>query len=215
MSKVDTRWDIPIVSDTFIWKAHHTTRLPLSFALLGFACCPHLSHWLNNFNQQCFLWDVGGSHLCAFFTNEHGRCRCTFRSSIWCFQANAGRCVFARHCTLKILTALRMPWLIHKLPVISASYNTKCIIISKRKWFEPRSYILPWNLIVRLKGARRRNVEKDCRFNILSGSHLRSQLTVGNSVECSYDLVCIVIGRGKSNVIGSEDCEWWLVHRNQ
>ena len=51
-----------------------------------------------------------------------------------------------------------------------------------------------------------RSPEEDC-FNILRGSHLRIQLTVGNSVECSEALVCVVIGHWKSNVIGSEDGE--------
>ena len=40
----------------------------------------------------------------------------------------------------------------------------------------------------------RRTVGDDLRFNILSGNHLLSQVTAGNSTKCSDDLFCIVIG---------------------
>ena len=37
-------------------------------------------------------------------------------------------------------------------------------------------------------------------------------MTVGNPYECSDALVCIVIGSWKSNMVGSEDGQWRLVH---
>ena len=58
-----------------------------------------------------------------------------------------------------------------------------------RKWFEPRSYIPRWNFIVRVKGVLKRAVVRDWCFNILSGCHLQSQVTVENSNECSNALV--------------------------
>ena len=50
-----------------------------------------------------------------------------------------------------------------------------------------------WNLIVRLKWVLGRTVDGNWRFNILSGSHLQSQVKVGNSKECNDTLVHIVI----------------------
>ena len=72
-----------------------------------------------------------------------------------------------------------------------------------------------WNLIVRVKGDLRKSVGSDWRFNNLSGSHLQSQVTVGNSNECSDALVFVVTERWKSNLVGCEDGEWWLVHYDQ
>ena len=46
-----------------------------------------------------------------------------------------------------------------------------------RKWFEPRSYIPRWNLIVRVDEVLRKTVDSDCRFIILSGSHHHSRCT--------------------------------------
>ena len=43
---------IPVIFDAFIRKAHHTARFPLTFALLRFTCCAHLSHWLNDSHDQ-------------------------------------------------------------------------------------------------------------------------------------------------------------------
>ena len=61
-----------------------------------------------------------------------------------------------------------------------------------------------------MKVVLRKTVGIDWRVNILSGSHLQSQVTVENSneIQCSNALVFIVIGSWKSNVIGSEDGEW-------
>ena len=39
------------------------------------------------------------------------------------------------------------------------------------------SILTRWNLIVRVKGSLRRTVGSDWRFNIVSGSHLESQVT--------------------------------------
>ena len=56
-------------------------------------------------------------------------------------------------------------------------------------------YLFPgWNLMFGVKEDLRRPVVSDWRFNILSGCHLQSQVTVWNSNEWSYALVCIVIG---------------------
>ena len=48
-------------------------------------------------------------------------------------------------------------------------------IFGSRKWFEPRSYILGWNLIARVKWVLGRTVGDDWRSNILSGSHVNFQ----------------------------------------
>ena len=53
-----------------------------------------------------------------------------------------------------------------------------------------------------MKVVVRKTVGIDWRVNILSGSHLQSQVTVGKANECSDALVFIVIGSWKSNVIG-------------
>ena len=45
-----------------------------------------------------------------------------------------------------------------------------------------------------VKGVLRRTVGSDSCFNILSGSCIQSQVTVGNSNECSAALVSILIG---------------------
>ena len=56
-------------------------------------------------------------------------------------------------------------------------------------------YLFPgWNLMDGMKGVLRRPVVSDWRFNILSGCHLQSQVTVWSSNEWSDALVCIVIG---------------------
>ena len=34
---------------------------------------------------------------------------------------------------------------------------------------------------------------------------------VGNSNECGHAVVCVVIGSGKSNVIGCEDGDWCIM----
>ena len=41
---------------------------------------------------------------------------------------------------------------------------------------------------------QRRTISGDRRFNSLRGSHLQSQVMVGNLNECSAALICIVIG---------------------
>ena len=49
---------IPVIFDTFIRKAHHTARFPLTFALLRLTCCAHLSHWLNDSHDQWFVRNI-------------------------------------------------------------------------------------------------------------------------------------------------------------
>ena len=52
-----------------------------------------------------------------------------------------------------------------------------CVLLYTRKWFEPRSYIPRWTLIVRVEGLQRRTVDSDWRFKILSGGHYHSRCT--------------------------------------
>ena len=41
---------------------------------------------------------------------------------------------------------------------------------------------------------QRRTISGDRRFNSLIGSHLQSQVMIGNLYECRAALICIVIG---------------------
>ena len=47
----------------------------------------------------------------------------------------------------------------------------------------------------------RKNVGSEWRFNILSANHLQGQVTLENPNECGDALVCIGIGRWKSNIL--------------
>lgn len=117
--------NLPVILDTTIRKAHDAAWFALSFAFLCFTSCTHLPHWLNNVYQKFFIRNVRCSQLCTFLANKHWRWWPTLCCSIWCFQADCCWCIFSRHCTLKVLTVRRMPWFIHKLPVISAPLNVQ------------------------------------------------------------------------------------------
>lgn len=56
--------------------------------------------------------------------------------------------------------------------------NVKLIKSHSRKWFEPRSYVLWWNWIIRVKGDLRRTVGGDRCFNILNRCHLQNHFEV-------------------------------------
>ena len=75
-------------------------------------------------------------------------------------------------------------------------------------------YLLPrWNLIVRVKGVLRRTVGSELLLNILSRSHLQSQVTVGNSNECSDALVSTVIETVMWLAVRMVRSDWWITIR--
>lgn len=114
---------LPVILHTAIREAHHTAWFALSFTFLCFTSCTHLPHWLNNLYQKFFIRNIRRSQLGTFLANKHWRWWPTLPCSIWCFQADCCWCIFSRHCTLEVLTVWRMPWFIHKLPVISTPLN--------------------------------------------------------------------------------------------